>query len=367
MKKFETTSALIVADTLSGPRLAGSIGARRAEESVADALRKHGLPVVERYAGGIDVADLMIMTLLLLGLGASLGLTARAAFPTVPWWVRGAALLSLFIGALVGSAVREHSRGTHAKIPILIASMPGRPDPVARLVIVTGLLTPRGRVFEAGQSVALFAALSVGFVTLAPSVAATAHTSPAAAWGLIVVQWAALGLGLLLGPNRRTCRPTRGDNRTGLGMVVELARTWPRPLSDRVETLFVVTPDYRVLAPSFKGGKPTLVLILDSPAVGTETRIVGRGWARDLVVQAAGNLWLPYRSVLRVDRRLGLKGFRKSGIDAVALCGRRDDSPIDAATLRGAAQLVTEVALRWARRVEAPQGESRARSSQKPG
>jgi hypothetical protein len=175
---------------------------------------------------------------------------------------------------------------------------------------------------------------------------------------------------------------------SGLAFALELARGWHDSRQPRPELVFALAVDrtpaqsrlqslVKRLDPAATG-IPTLLIVPVAPGIGRELMIVG-GRTSDLAIESARSLWIPLtepRAVAKVERSLPLSAVRTitdhvvvigSGIDTA---GQQLPAP-DA--LSRAAQLVSEVALRWTKRIANQAGasveeaRSDARSSQKPG
>ena len=153
--------------------------------------------------------------------------------------------------------------------------------------------------------------------------------------------------GLVLGryPTENPAAPrvvlmTRCADRTGPAFLVELARAWPKALAAQVEGVFAAAPRYRAIRQALSAGTGrTLSITLDAPGVGA-IFLIGRGTVADLAVAAARDLWIPHRSS---------RPLVGSGGTSVVIRGARDGRPPDHALLAATAQLVTELALRWAK------------------
>jgi hypothetical protein len=165
-------------------------------------------------------------------------------------------------------------------------------------------------------------------------------------------------------------RPVRGraDNRTGLAVLAELARTLPRSHGARVELHLIgiggvpgvgMRRLVRQIGRVWRD-KPTLVIVLTDPGFGSDIRIGGSGPGAEMAFDAANDLRLPHRPQWRTVR-LALR----DGDATVALGGDRRASSADAALLHATGQLVEELILRWARRHH--DRFRLARSSQNPG
>jgi hypothetical protein len=165
------------------------------------------------------------------------------------------------------------------------------------------------------------------------------------------------GLGLLallrtLDPWHHRPTPYPGDNRTGLALLVELAQAWPRSAPGRVEAQLLVVgrrdpEDWGRLARSWSD-KPTLLVNLEAPGVGTRLVVVGAGEPRALARAAAADLWLPHRAARRAAGPLDHESLPE--VPALSLTGQRDAPAANPGLLAATAQLTLETALRWATR-----------------
>ncbi len=179
---------------------------------------------------------------------------------------------------------------------------------------------------------------------------------------------------------RQRSRPVTGaaDNRDGLATLIELARTWPRATDRRIETRFVAAggqtldlAGFRTLHDQLRHdgpGLPTLVIGLWSPGLGPPFHLATNGLeGDDAMASAAEGLWIPHEFA---DGR-GLWPFGTGDPDFVAVIGSSGRATVGLESLGLAAQLATEIALRWARRETTAQepdpNPGRARSSQNPG
>jgi hypothetical protein len=106
--------------------------------------------------------------------------------------------------------------------------------------------------------------------------------------------------------------------------------------------------------------KPTLVVVILAPGVGQELTICGR--PRSLLRQsceAAKSLWIPVKTVVMPTGMLLGRGWPVSSkfCDHIVLTGAsyRDTKPppVDPAALARAAQLASEIALRWVKQQNA--------------
>ena len=196
--------------------------------------------------------------------------------------------------------------------------------------------------------------------------------------------WAVPVLGLLwilvvvrLFPYLKSTRhPGLRDNRTGLAVLLELARTWPRRANARIEAHFVAVGGQGLdgagssaLEETIRTEwpvKPTLMIDLSAPGVGKGLILAARGHA-DLAGSAATDLWIPHRLARRHVWTTWARPVSTLDDDIVWLIGdeafarsdREETIAVDPDALGCAAQLATEIALRWARLVEAASAGSR--------
>ena len=185
--------------------------------------------------------------------------------------------------------------------------------------------------------------------------------------------WAMPILGLLwvlvLVGSWRSLRGSRvpgfwGD-RSGLAVLLELARTWPRRAEERVEAHFAAVGGHgfdgdgaRGLARTVRSewpAKPTLTIGFLAPGVGSGLILASRTH-ETLARSAASDLWVPHRSVRwrPWTRWAGASGPSDAvvwliGDAAFARPGRGGESATDPEAMGRAAQLATEIALRWAK------------------
>ncbi len=184
--------------------------------------------------------------------------------------------------------------------------------------------------------------------------------------GLMVAVW--IGIASVLAweyrPGSRVERSSRTDRR-GLAVLLEMARSWPRISARPVEPVFVATGDELLeraasrelvrLLRSEWSGKPTLLVLLVGPGAGNRLGIFAAEAAPsglyDLVDDAARSLWIPTQNedVLASASLWSHGAYRPSvaivGSDPRAFFG----DAVDPQALSLAAQLATEIALRWAK------------------
>ena len=173
---------------------------------------------------------------------------------------------------------------------------------------------------------------------------ATLPWLPTFGWlrGIQVVGWLALMIGLaILGfePIRNGGGPGQNDNRTGLALLIELARIWPKAARAHVDIRFVGVSgpcESKVVWP--KPG-PSLVIELVNPGLGSLLSLGGTESTVKAACDAARDLWIPFFMTIphhdTEPQWLTIEGIREPKI------------PDDPASLGRAAQFVVEFVLRW--------------------
>jgi hypothetical protein len=172
--------------------------------------------------------------------------------------------------------------------------------------------------------------------------------------------------------------------RSGPAFLLELARSWRVSRLSEIEMTCVTTTGRRsndtdareILREIHRDSavKPTLMVTIHGPGIGQELIIVGRR-LQALAVRAAEDLWIPYGTTKRNPFRSPSLSwpFQSSHDDSLVLFGQGclagKDAELDPAALDRAAQLCTEVALRWARlhRLAPKEDRTSSRSFQNPG
>jgi hypothetical protein len=156
--------------------------------------------------------------------------------------------------------------------------------------------------------------------------------------------------------------------RRGLAVLLELARSWPRSRSRQIEPIFIAAGGQRLnyagsrevvrFLESEATGKPTLLVLFFAPGAGDAIRIAENAplssGLRDLAKDAAASLWIPTWG----DDPHTLLSFwpfeKMKAVEPIALIGSNPKAFFDASVspeaLHRAAQLATEIALRWAKK-----------------
>jgi hypothetical protein len=149
-----------------------------------------------------------------------------------------------------------------------------------------------------------------------------------------------------------------------------MARAWPRAWLERFEPVLVAAGGMNLVLDGVREmgrlireewiDKPTLVVVILAPGVGPELTIHGRPKSLMLLVrEAAQSLWIPVKTVrMPTELLLGRSWPVPSRLpDHIVLSGAsyRDAKPppVDPAALARAAQLASEIALRWVKQQNA--------------
>jgi hypothetical protein len=162
-------------------------------------------------------------------------------------------------------------------------------------------------------------------------------------------------------------RPGVVDNRTGLAVLLELARGWPRGTTQRIETRFAATggraldrAGLRALVHAIDRdwpARPTLVIDWLAPGIGPGLALLEQG-TDHLAETAAADLWIPHHVVHRPGLRREHWPFGRHGPGYIGMVGSAAAAPsppaVSPEALGRAAQLATEIALRWARKKQVP-------------
>jgi hypothetical protein len=371
--RFDTARAIEWAGRFAFPREAGTDGERRAAEVVAGELGRLGLQVDQVAVQGSRLPALAEPWLGWVGLAAWSTALALATYKGAAWPLR----LALAIGAsawlyltAVGSLRLAWAWPRRVATTNVVAWRMVEPSPQVRVVFHTTL-----DAFDPGRSLVppwlatnVIALLLAGQIFVA--LTARRDSSGLPAWSgllLLGLLWLAIG-GRVWRLAGRGGRADLRDNRTGLAVLLELARTWPRGTHARIETRFVATGGRaldraglhalaRAIACEWPA-RPTLVVDWLAPGIGTGLALMEEGTAQ-LAVSAAEDLWIPHHVIHLAGVRRELWPFGRKGPGYVGMVGDAIDKPADPAqgidpdALARAAQLATEVALRWARKEQA--------------
>jgi hypothetical protein len=385
--RFDTARALEWTGAFGFPRAAGSDGERRAGEIAGDELARLGLRVERRAIEGKRMPDPAQAWLGWFGVGLWSVALEVATHQGGAWPVR----LGLALGALLwlrlttveGFVLGGPWLRRCATTNILAGREVEGTPPSVRVVFHTPLDS-----FEPGRElVPRWVATPVVAALLGAQVffGLTIHRNPLrlphgnlAGLCCAVLLWLAIGMRIFLLVRRRWGPDVDvRDNRTGLALLLELARSWPqgKGTDARIEAWFVATggrplagAGLRALVQAIRHewpARPTLVVNLLAPGIGSGLTLVEQGTGQ-LAAKAAADLWIPHQVAHRAAIARDHRPFGRRGPAFVAMVGsgvasgRRSGSgpapAVEADALGRAAQLATEIALRWAR--QSPQSGS---------
>lgn len=401
--KFDPSRAESIARELGDPRFAGPDGERRSSDFLAEQFAKIGMEVECREVSGSRFPQRAGPWVAWLGYGLLVSsLYGLKMLDNVLIIFFGGLILFLCCGRWVNALISNWIRPARwwppiETAPVLIATLPGNRPARVRVVfqsVISGIRTDpfhfafRGRrrrwaawiILLLIPSFLAWTGLILRYSTfLHPErpdflyfyQIMTRYVEPS----LLVMVWVAILTGLSI-EYRRSSRTAGQDppDRRGLALLLEMARTWPKTGSRSIEPVFVVAGGQaldhagsreivRLLKSDWSSG-PVLLVLLFAPGAGDElwigTNMTPAAGLDELAEVAARSLWIPFRKddpfIL-----LSLWPF-EDPIPAIFLIGSDPgafgDGPVDPHALHRAAQLVTEIALRWSRNQEAAAVES---------
>ena len=380
--RFDTARAVEWAGTFAFGRAAGTDGERQAAALAADEFGRLGLRVERIEVKASRLPGLAEPWLGWLGVGAWATGLAWSVHRGVHWPIRLALALGALLwlrlttieGFLLGRVLLRRVATTNV---VAWREPKGEPPPI-RVVFHTSLDT-----FDAGRELVppwlatpVIAALLAALVFCDMTINRNPLRLPWWCWPwsgplCLVLLWLAIGMRiarLVGGTGRLDAR----DNRTGLGVLLELARGWPRGTDSRIESRFVATGGRTLDRAGFRAlvhaigtewpAMPTLIVDWLAPGIGPGLALLEQG-TEALAATAAGDLWIPHRFLYRAvvyhqHWPLGRHGPATIGMVGDAVAAHRAPvaaRAIEPDALGRAAQLATEVALRWARRKQTPE------------
>jgi hypothetical protein len=384
--KFDGVRATELFAKLGDPTFAGAHGEARVADFVAAQLEQSGW-VVERalvegsafplrwapWAGWLGYGALVAAAyVLLLGRNARTGFLAVLILVPAHFWLR--AVLRNQIGWGRRMPPLEHA-------PLVLARAPGGSGAPVRVVFQAtlgglrldhfhALWLSRTRVMFLHLGFVLTASLTVLSRLFGRPVAQVVGLWLASAF-LVLITFAILGI---FSCEIRAAHSADGSfrvDRRGLTLLFEMARCWPRSGSRPIEVIFVAAGGQRLNDASARAvvhrlesewpRKPSLLLLFIVPGFGGEHSLVPIASSfpgtSDLANEAARSLWIPIRGHDPWARWVYWPLKRNIGtMEVIALCGAHAGSAADSSfspqALDHAAQLATEIALRWAKKTQ---------------
>jgi hypothetical protein len=382
--KFDSARAIGTVAELNHPRFTAEGGEQEIAGYVADRVTSIGWRAEQRQVTGSKFAWLAASWIGWLGavvLATAATLVIRTSWPRwpLPAWCSPALIVwsVWYVIGLAGGLRLGCKLPPRGAAPLIVAHRQAQAVPACRVVLATPIgpisaLPPGSSQRDPAVVGAILSLLFLWSMLIAPSNAAI--NPPATSLARDLAQPAIILLGLFwLFVGAQTVRELRLSrlqetleplDRTGIALLLEIARTWSPPRDAHCDLVVAVTGGqtldfagarslFRELGPEPER-VPTLFLFLFAPSAG-EITIVSRNCG-DLAQAAARSLWIPHRIGSSSLERFGFWPREASAPERVALVGtgslRRQPkrAPLDPATLGAYAQLANEIALRWVKR-----------------
>ncbi len=381
--KFDRARAKTIFEELGDSRFSGPDGETRVADFVVTQFEAVGCKVERREVLGSPWPGRLAIWVWWLGVGG--GITAVsvafALVQTAPFSVLAALAAFIFASGSWLHGVNSHRirlgsrREPLGSAPLVIASSDGDPSAPVRVVfqVILGNLATDSLRTSRAHRLLMFSL--VGGLCFFGALSATAKTGApryfpfflAVATAFLALAWVAILW--ILSFEYRTFRSTEAMNqpdRPGLAVLMEMVRNWPRGGPKRIEALFVAAGGQRLdyagsrevlrLLESRWSSKPTLLLLFVAPGAGDKLLLcaseIASSGTEELALDAARSLWIPFR---RLDYRdlsphWPFEQLKPTialvGSDPSAFC----DNSVDPQALHRAAQLATEIAIRWAKK-----------------
>ena len=383
--RFDPAKALETFRELGDPRFAGPDGEPHVADFVAERFEKMGLPVERREVIGSRWPHRIAPWVRWLGYGFLIASAYLLLRLDTLWSVLLACIVlyfaAIWLDAVLANRLRLGGRMPPMETaPLIVARIPGESSPPVRVVFQALLGGLRADFFQALPVNPYWMMMGVHYLALTLSVLIAVASIYRSGHDFRLLMIATVFFGFLWVASlcllsweyrqSRSVSRSHPPERNGLSVLLEMARSWPRTRSREIEAIFVAAGgqrlDYggprevlRLLRKEWPS-KPSLLVLFFAPGVGETLHLgecrVGDG---ELVEDAAKSLWIPYESRHHWTM-LQSWPFEREWTEAVALMGsdlnpRADsDASADPQTLHRAAQLATEIALRWAKEQQPP-------------
>jgi hypothetical protein len=404
--RFDPSRAGSLVQELGDPRYAGTEGDANVADLVACRFAEIGLHVERRKLAGSRASLPAAQWAGWLGYGLLLTSSCALVVPdSVLFSILGLIVLNgsfYWLGAVLDGRIRRRSRRPpRESAPVVVGSLPTAPPGSARVIFQAVLGGLRPDVFPPARRVdrllfllfllwfiglfvfygcATFRVLSFLAIRFGGSLLSDGVRNQVLGAGttiardllpaLVVAIWIGI-IGLIfwgIGQARRMRNPAPTDRR-GLAVLLEMARTWPRGGSRPIAPVFLVAgghrldeadarEDVRRLLQSDAPHGPSLLVVLVEPgAESTLDLFTSDALYADLHAlarQAACDLWMPIRKC----EMLSSRSFLPFALDHRATVVIGTDPRVtpgefsDPQSLHRAAQIATEIALRWAKRAK---------------
>jgi hypothetical protein len=368
--KFDLDQAIAGAAAFAEPRWGGTDGESRAAERAAKALARLDLRVERTTVYGSRVPALAEAWLGWLGVALWAAALELATHAGAGWLTRLALALGAVIWLRLTTVEGFGFLGAWTRnVPStnVVAWREVEPPAPVRVVFLTALEThdPRRAAMPLWLSTPMIGLLLGGQVFCSLTINRNPLHLPG--WlGPLFLGLVELAIaGRILHLARRPATPDAGDNRTGLAVLIELARGWSDRTHARIETRFVATggqslgrAGLRSLARTMAElwpAKPTIVIEWLAPGIGPGLTLIDLGTG-GLATSAAADLWIPHRVIggIRAHRARCPFGCNGPGYVGLTGTGVGVTQAINRVALNLTAQLATEIALRWERKHKRP-------------
>jgi hypothetical protein len=391
--KFEASRIKLLLRDLDDPRFSGPDGEANVAEFVEDQFAGMGLEVERREVTGSRFPQRLAPWVGWLGYGLlitsvfGLSLTGNIWLQIFAWYL-SAVSARWFLDVVRNRVHPGRKRPPVGTAPLLVAFRRDRPPSSMQVIfqaVISGVKADPFH-FRIRSDSARF--IVHALLLLFPPIWATTFLFARAGFSInprrpallriadflehnlypffLVPAWIGIVILLLLEYRYRRARAERNPpDRRGLALLLELARAWPRTGSRPIEPVFVVAGgqelDYagsrevvRLLKKEW-GSTPFLLILFFEPGAGhvlwLSTSVFSGEGLGELAEVAARSLWIPHRRELD-DALESLWPFVQD-LPALALMGSDPrafgDDSVDPEAIIRAAQLATEVALRWAK------------------
>ncbi|MFI5458205.1 MAG: hypothetical protein ACHRXM_22475 [Isosphaerales bacterium] len=383
--KFDAARAMKIVEELGDARFAGPDWEARVADFVAQKFSEMSMQVERSEVAGSRFPQRFAPWFGWLGYGALI----TAVYVTL--WQQSdlavvLAIAVLFVGVrflesvLINRIRLGRRRPPVEKAPLIVARPPGDLAPPVRVVFQAVLGELKTDLFHSVRPnpyflmTILHACLLVSaMIAVIPRFATRPRLPSLGMWlatGFFAFIW--IVILCILSWEHRQSRLMTGSHqvdRRALAVLLEMARSWQRNRQHPIEAIFVAAGGQRL---DYAGSRevvrrlqsewqsrPSLLVLLFAPGAGEEL-LIGAGAIKvgEIAVEAARSLWIPHQS----DHVLTMYHFWpfEKWIGVAALMGSDPNAFSEASVhpeaLHRAAQLATEIALRWAKKQrEAPE------------
>jgi hypothetical protein len=377
--KFDPSRAMRIVQELGDPRFAGPDWEARVADFVARKFSEMGMQVERREVEGSRFPQRFAPWFGWLGYGAII----TAAYEMLWQQSKLSVVLAIpvlfvsfrFLDAVLSNRIRlGRRRPPVEKAPLIVARPPGDSAAPVRVVFQAVLGELKTDLFHSARPNPYFimiilhtCLLASTMLTVIQKFAIRPRLPSLGMWlatGLFAFIW--IVILRILSWEHRQSRLAAGSHqvdRRGLAVLLEMARSWQRNRLNPIEAVFVAAGGQRLDRAGSREvvrrlqsewqSNPSLLVLLFAPGAGEELLIgVGASRVGEIAVEAARSLWIPHQ-IYHQWTMIQLWPFEKWG-EVAALMGSDPNEFFEAsvhpAVLQRAAQLATEIALRWAKK-----------------